>query len=139
MIDAATAKAEDPKDVTVDKVMEEWKCVKMRSFTKEQTEHFLRFRLAMTPQVAQCFRTMMFHSVCGRVRVNSLDYKVVSTLDPRAMWIKVAILVRHYMSTLTDKFHVAPGASFSSADFMGRPSSCNCPKLKPSYIQEMSC
>ena len=103
---------------TVDAVFKEMKRMGTRAFSDDDTRSFIEFRLALVPGVAQCFRACVFHSVCGRVRVHPADYKLVSTLEPRAMWVKVPIMVRQYMLTLSEKF--PPGHLLSITGFAGR-------------------
>ena len=122
----------DPKKVTLEMVMQEFEDSTIkRSFNKEQFQNFVQFRLSISSPIAVCFRTCVFHAVCGRVRVQPKDYGCVASLDVRAMWLKVAILVRQYMATMAEKF---PN-KFTTSDFMGRPASCKAPLLKASTIK----
>ena len=122
----------NPKNVTLEMVMQEFEDSTIkRSFNQEQFQNFVQFRLSISSPIAVCFRTCVFHAVCGRVRVQPKDYGCVASLDVRAMWLKVAILVRQYMATMAEKF---PN-KFTASDFMGRPASCKAPMLKPSMIK----
>ena len=83
-------------DITPADVMKEMKSVGLRTYSEDATSAFINFRLQITDGVCQCFRKCTFHSVAGRVIVNSSDYKLVAELDHRAMWLKTAILIRQY-------------------------------------------
>ena len=133
---AVTNLTTQTQEITVQSVLEEMKRTGLRTFSEEHARCFIEFRLRISTQVAECFRQCVFHSVCGRVVVIPGDFKLVAAMDPRALWLKIAILIRQYMSTMADKFppgHVATGPGFT-----GRVVSVTAVKLKLSWIQELA-
>ena len=70
-----------------------------------------------------------------RLKVSPHDYKLVATLDPRAMWVKVSVLMRQYMQTLSEKFPLNHG--LAAAEFRGRPLSVAAPQLKLGHIKAL--
>ena len=78
----------------------------------------------------------MFHAVSGHVEVTIADYRLVLSLDPRAMWLKACIIIFRYISTMAEKFpsgHVATSQSFA-----GRKITAVAMKIKPSVVKELS-
>ena len=132
---AVTSLTTRKQEKTVQSVLEEMNRAGLRTFSEEQARCFIEFRLRISAPVAECFRQCVFHSVCGRVVVTPSDFKLVAALDPRALWLKTAIIMRLYMSTMAEKFppgHVATGPGFT-----GRVVSVTAIKLKLSWIKEL--
>ena len=70
-----------------------------------------------------------------RFKVSPHDYKIVATFDPRSMWVKVSLLLRQYIQTLSEKFPTNSG--LTAAEFRGRPLSVVAQQLKPAYIKAL--
>ena len=119
--------------VTPETVLAEMKRKGLRAYTEDQTRAFIAFRLTVTAAIFKAFRTCVFHSVSGRVNVPSSDYKLVSTLDPRLMWIKISILIHQYMFTFAEKF---PPGHVTTA-FTGRSPTVTANRLRNAWIKEM--
>ena len=83
----------------------------LRAYSELQTKALISFRLALSSQVAQCFRTCAFYSASGQVRLRPEDFGVVTKIDPRAQWVKVSIMMRQYTSTVNEKVLSGPKAS----------------------------
>ena len=64
-----SAEGQRPGIVTLDTVFAEMKRSGLRAYSEEQTKTFIEFRFTLTAPVAQCFRSCVFHSICGRVIV----------------------------------------------------------------------
>ena len=108
--------------LSLDAVLAEMRRSGLRSYTEEQTKAFVQFRLSVTPIVAQCFRACVFHAISGRVTVHPNDYACVSSLDVRAMWVKVAIILRQYMATLLEHYPPGVPTTLLTETFAGRTS-----------------
>lgn len=92
--------------------------------------------LKMNAPQAECFRSVVFHIVHGHVEVKAADYKLMSVIDPRAMWVKTCIIVSRYMLTMLEKFpsgHVAMNSSFE-----GRKAAVCAQKIKQSTVTELA-
>lgn len=85
---------------------------------------------------ADCFRSVLFHAVHGHVEVKAQDYKLVCQLDPRAMWVKLCILVSRYMVTMAEKFPL--GQAVTSSHFEGRKAVVVATKIKATHVQELA-
>jgi len=94
----------DGVDLTTENVLKAMQRAGLRSFTLEQTRALVDFRLTLSESVAKAFRQLVFASVSGRVTVQAADYKTVSILDVRAMWVKVGLLIHSYVTTFNAKW-----------------------------------
>jgi hypothetical protein len=90
----------------------------LRAFNEEHTRAFITFRMGLTPQHANCFRALVFHEICGRVSLHPHDYATVATMDVRAPWLKIAILIYQYMFTRDERF--LAGHEVTVGAFTGR-------------------
>ena len=82
------------------------------------------------------FRSCIFFAVSGHVEVKAADYALVVKLDPRAMWLKVCILISRYMGTMQEKF--PNGQVPTTQSFEGRKVTSLAQKLRASAILELA-
>ena len=129
------AKERQSTQVAVDEVLGVMRRAGLRAFTEDDTRAFIQFRMSLSTGVAQCFRSCVFHFVCGRVRVTPHDYMLVSGLEPRAMWLKASIIIRQYLTTLADKF--PPGVLYTQATYAGRGAAVSAKKLSSTVMKEL--
>ena len=67
------------------------------NFSTEQIIELIRFRVKIHANLSTAFRECVFHLVGGQVRVNTKDFALVATLDIRFPWVKICILLQHYV------------------------------------------
>ena len=133
VIKRAEDKVKDPAEVTWEMVMQEFAGTTKKTFTREQLACFVQFRLSLSESAAMCMRTCVFHVVCGRIRVQAADYKLVASLDVRAMMIKIAIIIHRYLDAYWQRFP----KDFSSKDFSGRQPWSKAAAVKVSVVKEL--
>ena len=129
------AQERESQSLSVGEVFEVMKRAGLRAFTEDDTKALIQFRLSLSAGVAHCFRSCVFHFISGRVRVLPHDYKLVSTLEPRTMWLKASIIIRQYVATLAEKF--PPGVLRTQSMYTGRGAVVTAKRLSSSVIKEL--
>ena len=84
---------------------------------------------------ADYFRKGVFHSTHGHVEVTAHDYRCVASLDERAMWLKMCILMYQYLKTFREKF--PSNHRWGSSTFAGRKAVVTANKLKASTVHSL--
>ena len=89
----------------------------------------LRLSLGKGNAVAQILQSISFKACSGRVRVRPDDFALVATLDPRAPWAKVAMMLFQYIGNMN-------ASRKPSAVFNICPAKVS-PKLQSDIIKEL--
>ena len=83
------APAEAKVKLSRERVLEYMMRTGLRSFSEEKTLNLIDFRLSIHPQIATCFRNLIFWGVNGRVSVHPSDYhSVACCIDFRCQWTR---------------------------------------------------
>ena len=88
-------------------------------FSEQDWMNLIILRSKLPPNVAKLFMTCQFQAASGRVRVKCADFGLVGKLDSRFSWVKVAILLYQYVSTVGGLPLPGPSGA-SSLTFCGR-------------------
>ena len=107
-VEMALKSSGQSRPITVCAVLDVMRKQGLRAFSEENTKHLVTFRLSLSPAVAQCYRTCVWHVAAGIVRVRPHDYGVVSHLDPRVQWVRASVLIAQYMFAYKDRCCAAP-------------------------------
>ena len=86
------------KAMTIDQILAQLQLSGLGQFTKDDWAALITLRNALTEQLADVLQRYQFDACAGRVRVTCHDFGLVATLDARAMWAKIAILLAQYYS-----------------------------------------
>ena len=103
--DAALSQAELTKqrNLIVSSVINKMEVTGLGTFNKDHWKAFILLRLQLPETMAKIFQTCQFNACAGRVRVRPEDFGVVATIDPRAPWSKVALMLWQYLGNMTKR------------------------------------
>lgn len=114
----------------VDIVVKKLQVVGLGQFTWDDWRGFIMLRATLPPTMATVMQTCQFNACTGRVTVKPGDFMRVSTLDPRAPWSKVAMLLWQYIGNMSVKKHLA------LEQFVGRKEKV-APVLQVDMVKEL--
>ena len=104
-------------------------------FTEQDWLSFIILRSKLPPNVAKLFIACQFQAAAGRARVKPADFGLVGKLDSRFSWVKVAIILWQYVSTVGANAMTGPSGS-SSLTFAGRVDHY-AKKLNPNCLKDL--
>ena len=126
----------DPADYDLGKVLEHVELEGVDNCTEAQIIDLVKLRATLTLQVTNVFTECQFHMVGGKVRVSTKDFGLAATLDARCPWVKIAILLHLYFSTLKQGAGPSYAKPSERAHFAGR-AEVHAKRLPASYVKQL--
>ena len=114
-------------------IVAELKSVGVSNYSEEDLMSMLRLREKLPGRLATAFLSCQNQVIGGRVRVRPGEYGQVARLDDLAPWVKIAILLHIYQSTL--KLQQQQGAG--DTKFTGRRETL-AKRIAPNIIMELA-
>jgi len=105
------------------------------AFTEVQWMHFIALRGQLPPIVSKIFQACQFYTAAGRGRVKPDDFGLASTIEKRAPWSKVAILMAQYSAAVNAR--TSAGPSTTSALTFGGRTEVFVKKLNPTWFKQL--
>ena len=66
-------------------------------FSEAEWMDLISLRAVLPSTISKILQACQFNAVAGRVRVHTSDFGMAAKLDPRAPWVKAAMLLSQYM------------------------------------------
>ena len=109
MLRRVAAPSQDTAPPTVDSLISSLQVSGQGTFNSQQWEQLIALRKCLPPKHAEIFKMCQFSLCAGRVRVKASDFGLAAKLDPRAPWVKVALMLWQYIGS-ADQHHVSADA-----------------------------